>query len=103
MKLNDPFGRMESRHQAGYESMCATMRKSGIDTPSAASEVISQSKKHALKYIGVGIAVLLLMTLLLPRAMPVTLSLAIFLVVWIINSTLNGQRYIKRYVDEELK
>lgn len=103
MKLNDPFGRMESRHQQGYESVRDTMRNSSIDTPSAALEVIKQSKKRALKYISVGIAVLLLVTCVLPKAIPVTLSLALFLVVWIASSTVNGQRYIQRYVDEELK
>jgi uncharacterized membrane protein len=103
MKINDPFGRMESRHQQGYESVRDTMRNSSIDTPSAALEVIKQSKKRALKYISVGIAVLLLVTCVLPKAIPVTLSLALFLVVWIASSTVNGQRYIQRYVDEELK
>ncbi len=103
MKLNDPFGRMESRHQLGYESMRDTMRKSGIDTPNAAWEVIRQSKKRALKFITIGMAVLLLVTLVLPKMMPVTLSFAFFLVVWIASSTLNGQRYIQRFIDEDLK
>jgi hypothetical protein len=102
MKLNDPFGRMESRHKLGYESMRDTMRKSGVDTPKAAWEVIEHSKKRALNYIVIGIALLLMMTLLLPKTMPVTLSLGIFMVVWISNSALNGKRYIKRYIDEEL-
>lgn len=103
MKLNDPFGRMAMRHQLGYESMRDTMRNSGIDTPNAAWEVIRQSKKNALKYIGTGIAVLLLVTCLLPKAIPVTLSLALFLVAWVVNSTINGRRYVQRYIDEDLK
>ena len=103
MKLNDPFGRMASRHQLGYESMRDTMRNSGIDTPNAAWEVIEDSKKRALNYIVIGIAVLLLVTWLLPKTMPVTLSFGIFMVVWIANSAINGQRYIQRYIDEELE
>lgn len=103
MKLNDPFGRMESRHQLGYESMRDTMRKSGIDEPNAAWDVIRQSKKRAIKFIAIGMAVLLLVTLVLPKVMPVTLSLAFFMVVWIVSSTINGQRYIQRYIDEDLK
>lgn len=102
MKLNDPFGRMESRHKLGYESMRDTMRKSGIDTPNAAWEVIEKSKKRALNYIAIGVAVLILMTLLLPKTMPITLSLGVFMVVWISNSAFNGKRYIKRYIDEEI-
>ncbi len=103
MKLNDPFGRLESRHQAGYESMRDTLRANGIDTPEAARETIKRSKRHGLKYIGAGMAVLLPLILLLPKALPVTLSLALFLVVWVASSTYNGQRYIQRYIDEDLK
>lgn len=102
MKLNDPFGRMENRHQLGYESMRDTMRNSGINTPGEAWEVIRQSKKRAQKYISIGLAILLLLTVALPKMMPVTLSLALFLVIWILSSSKNGQRYIKRYIDEEL-
>ena len=103
MKLNDPFGRLELRHQTGYETMRETMRNNGIDTPEAAREVIREAKKRAMQYIGWGMAVLLPMLLLLPEMRPVTISLAFFLVVWIVKSTLNGQRYIQRYIDEDLK
>jgi hypothetical protein len=102
MKLNDPFGRMELRHQTGYESMRDTLRKSGIDTPQAALEAIGQTKKRALKYTGVITVLFLPMMLLLPKALPVTLSLALFLVVWVAISALNGQRYIQRYIVEDL-
>ena len=103
MKLNDPFGRMASRHQLGYESMRDTMRKSGIDTPSAAWEVVEQSKKRAFNYIVVGIAVLLLVTLLFHKTLPVTLSFGLFMAMWIVKSTINGKRYIQRYIDEVLE
>ena len=103
MKFNDPFGRLENRHQLGYESMRDTMRNNGIDTPDEAWETIRQSKKRALKCISIGTAVLLLVTWVLPKLMPVTLSLALFLVVWIASSTINGQRYIQRYIDDELE
>lgn len=102
MKLNDPFGRLELRHQTGYEAMRDTLRSSGIETPEAAREVIRQSKKRAIKYIGVGMAVLLPMMLLLPKLAPVTASLAFFLVAWVVNSAINGHRYIRRYINEDL-
>lgn len=103
MKLNDPFGRLELRHQTGYETMRDTMRSSGIDTPEAAREVIRESKKRAMKYIGWGMAVLLPMMLLLPKLLPVTFSLALFLVAWVAKSFISGQSYIQRYIDEDLK
>ncbi len=103
MKLNDPFGRMESRHQQGYESMRETLRNRGIDTPKDAFEVIKQSRKRAINYVVIGLFVLLPVSMALPKIMPLTLSLALFLVVWVASSTINGQRYINRYIDEEIK
>lgn len=103
MKLNDPFGRMESRHQRGYKSMVETMRSSGVETEEAAQKIIQLSKKNALKYVCIILVLLLPILVLLPKMMPVTVSLAVFLVFWIANSTLNGQRYIQRYIEEELK
>ena len=102
MKLNDPFGRLESRHQLGYESMRDTLRNSGIDTPQAAQEVIDKSKKRGLKSIGVAIVLLLPLIFLLPKAMPVTISLALFFVVWVFKSNISAQSYIQRYIDEDL-
>lgn len=102
MKLNDPFGRLEARHQTGYESMRDTLRGIGIDTPEAAREVIKKFEKRAMKSIAVGITLLLSVTLLLPKLLPVTGSLALFLVVWVMSSNYNGKRYIQRYIDEDL-
>lgn len=103
MKLNDPFGRMERRHQAGYESMAAALRKSGIDTPEAAQELIQQSKKRMQTFLGAVLIVLMLVILLLPKALPVVICLAVLFLVWVINSAVNGQRYIKQYIEEELE
>lgn len=103
MKLNDPFGRMASRDKQGYESMRDTLRRSGVVSTKDALEVIAQSKKRAFNYIIIGAAILLLVTLLAPGSLPLTFSLGVFFAVWIVTSTRNGQRYIQRYIDEELE
>ena len=102
MKLNDPFGRLESRHQIGYESMRDTLRSSGIDTPQAALEVIKQSKKRALKFLGVETLLVVPAVWLLPKLMPLTISLALFFVVWVVHSNMSAQRYVHRYINEDL-
>ncbi len=102
MKLSDPFGRLESRHQLGYEDMRDTMRASGITTPEAAVEIVNQSRKRGLKFLSVGTAVLLFIALVLPKSIPVLLALELFLVVWTFNSTRTGRQYIERYIDEDL-
>lgn len=103
MKLSDPFGRLESRHQLGYESMRDTMRESGITTPEAALDVVNQARKRAMKFLGGGTVVLLLVAGLLPTSIPIVLALELFLIVWAVNSTRTGQQYIQRYIDEDLK
>ncbi|MCU7811643.1 MAG: hypothetical protein KZQ77_10450 [Candidatus Thiodiazotropha sp. (ex Notomyrtea botanica)] len=103
MKLNDPFGRLESRHQAGYETMRDALRRGGIDSPQAAQGTIRQAWKRGFTVMGVGMLLLLLLMAVIPSAAPLVLGLALFMVVWVVSSTINGQRYIKRYIEEELK
>lgn len=103
MKLSDPFGRMASRHQRGYESMRDILRRNGITTPDAALEIIRQSKERAKVYICAAIAAGVLVALLWREGRPIAFSLVLFFIVWIATSAKNGQRYIRRYIDEELK
>jgi len=103
MKLNDPFGRMERKHQRGYELMRDAMRKSGVNTPHAAQEIIKQSKTRAMKFLAIGVALFFLVILLVPKAMVVAFCMLLFLVLWVFTSMINGKRYIERYIDEELK
>ncbi len=103
MKFNDPFGRVERRHQIGYESMRDTMRRSGINTPQAAREIIRQSKTRSLKFLGVTMVLLLSVIWLVPKAMPMAFALALLMVIWVVSSAVNGRNYIQRYIDEELK
>jgi len=103
MNLNDPFGRLERKHQRGYEMMRDVMSKGGVDTPYAAQEIIRQSKTRAVKFLAIGLVLFVLVIWLVPKALMVAFCLLLFLVVWVITSTLNGKRYIERYIDEELK
>jgi hypothetical protein len=103
MKLNDPFGRMARRHQAGYEAMRDALRRSGTETAEAAWAIYTQAKKRGLNFIGIGSAILFLVTIILPQALPITLSLALLLIAWVISSTINGRRYIERYINEDLQ
>lgn len=103
MKLNDPFGRMASRHQVGYESMRDTLRRGGVKTPQAAQELIHQSKQRAVKFSCIGLVVLLLLVCLLPKALPIAFGLVLFFGAWVASTTINGRRYIERFIDEELQ
>jgi hypothetical protein len=102
MKLTDPFGRLESRYQKGYETMRAALREAGIETPQAARDVIRQAWRRGVVVMAVGLSLLLVVAGLLPKATPLAVGLGLFLVVWVSSSTINGQRYVNRYIDEEL-
>ena len=102
MKLSDPFGRLEARHQKGYESMRKALREAGVSEPEAAAELMKQAIRRAVSVVTAGLLLLLPVSLLWPKLAPLGLGLGLFLVVWVVTSTLNGRRYIKRYIEEEL-
>ncbi len=103
MKLNDPFGRLEARHQKGYESMKASLQQAGIDTPDAARALVRQAWRRGAQVLAAGIVALAILALLIPKAVPLALGLGLFLLVWVVSSTLNGQRYIRRYIADDLE
>ena len=103
MKLNDPFGRLEKRHQASYEMMRDAMSKSGITTVQAAQDVITESKNRSLKFLGVVLAFLLLIFFFSPNLMPALACLAVIMAIWTFKSVLNGRGYVNRYIAEELQ
>ncbi len=102
MKINDPFGRLERRHQIGYEAVRDSMARNNIDTPEAARGVIKDTKKRALKFIAAAAVIALLTYLLFPRAIIIVGGVAVVIGAWVISWTINGERYISRYIDEEL-
>ncbi|MCG7874444.1 MAG: hypothetical protein N0C81_19925 [Candidatus Thiodiazotropha lotti] len=103
MKLTDPFGRMERRHQLGYERMRKALREAGIETPDEAKDVISQAWKRGFKIMGVGMLLLLGVLAIIPIAAPLILVVAIIMVGWVVSSNINGQKYINRYIEKEMK
>ncbi len=102
MKLNDPFGRLERRHQVGYEAVRDSMVRNNIDTPAAARKIIRDTKMRALKFLAAAAAAPLLTYLLIPRAILVVAPIAVLGAAWVISWTINGERYIRRYIDDEL-
>lgn len=103
MKLNDPFGRMARRHQTGYESMRAVLQNAGITTPEAAREVIRKTRVRAVKFIAVCLVLFLLSAWLLPNALVVSVFFSVLIIVWVATWMVNGQRYINRYIEEDLQ
>ena len=102
MKLNDPFGRMERRHQVGYEVVCDSLVRNNINNVEAATKIIRDTKIRALKFFGTIAVIVLLTYLLLPGAIVIVGAVGVLVVVWVINWAINAERYIKRFIREEL-
>ncbi|MGI9537631.1 MAG: hypothetical protein ACR2PB_11210 [Desulfocapsaceae bacterium] len=102
MKLNDPFGRMERRHQVGYEAVRDSMFRNNIDTVTGARTIIKDTKKRAFKFVVAAIVAGLLTYLLLPKALVAVGAVIALAGAWVTAWTINGERYINRYIEEEL-
>ncbi|MCG6931509.1 MAG: hypothetical protein LJE64_13220 [Desulfofustis sp.] len=102
MKLNDPFGRMERRHQVAYQTVKDSLQRSGIKTEEAALQVIRDTRRRALVFIGAAAAATGLTALIFPGALLVVAAFCLLLSAWVVSWTINGRRYVKRYIEEEL-
>ena len=102
MDINDPFGRMKRRHQTGYEALRGSLTRSNIDTEEGARKIIRDTKVRALKFV-IGAAAVLLMTyLFLPGLLVGVGAITILASTWVFIWTINGERYVNRYIEEEL-
>lgn len=102
MKLNDPFGRMERRHQVGYEALRDSLNRNNIDTVEGARKIIRDTKMRAFKFVVGAGAALLLTYLLVPSFLIGVGAVVVLAGVWVITWTVNAERYVRRYIEEEL-
>ena len=102
MNINDPFGRLERRHQISYEAVRDSLSRNQVDTAEAARKIIRDTKIRALKFLVAGALLASITCLLVPGALPVVAAVGLLGGAWLISWTVNGERYIKRYIDEEL-
>jgi hypothetical protein len=102
MNLNDPFGRLQRRDQAGYDSLRQQLQDAGIDSAEAVQQLMANTRRNVLRFIAILVLSALVLLGLLPKLAPVTLSLALLLLVVAGNALIKGQRHLQRYVAEEL-
>ncbi|MGB5832091.1 MAG: hypothetical protein WBG92_08885 [Thiohalocapsa sp.] len=102
MNLNDPFGRLQRRDEAGYAALRERLADAGVDSVGAAEGVMHNTRRNVLTFSAVVLMSALLLFALLPKLAPITGSLALFLLVIAANAMIKGRRYLKRYIAEEL-
>jgi hypothetical protein len=101
-RLNDPFGRLQRRDEAGYATVKAALVRAGMRDRAAVERVIARTRARVTVFIAVVCAVLIPAAAVWPRAAPVTLALGVLLVAVAVNSLIKGSRHLRRYIDEEL-
>ncbi len=100
MNLNDPFGRMQSKHQRNYESLCLSLKKVGLTNRADAEALREKLRRRGIR----GLAIIVPATLLLALAELrfFVLACGVLLIFWLGKTTLRSQEYVKRYIREEL-
>jgi hypothetical protein len=68
----------------------------------AAKKIINDTKKRALRFLGLIAAIVLTTYLLFPGAIVIVGAVGVLGGAWVISWAINAERYIKRYVEEEL-
>ncbi len=102
MNINDPFGRMQGKQQRDYESLCQSLRKSGVTTPVAAQQLLQNLGKRMRYGLAIIVPITVALALLFPEARIITLAVGGLLAVWVVNVSRRGQQYLTRYISEEL-
>ena len=102
MNINDPFGRIQDKHQRNYESLCLSLQKAGLTNRADAQALMKKLRRRGLWGLAFIVPVSLLLALALPELRFFVLACGALLVFWLSKTSLNSQEYVKRYIREEL-
>ena len=102
MDINDPFGRLQSKHQKAYESLCLSLQEAGLTNLADAQALLEKIRRRVRRGLAVIVPVSLLLALALPGLRTFVLACGALAAFWLIKTVLNSQEYIKRSIREEL-
>jgi len=102
MNINDPFGRMQDKHQRNYESLCRSLQKAGLTNKADAEALLVKLRRRGKLGLAFIVAITLLLVLALPELRLFVLACGGLLFFWLSRTSVNSQDYVKRYVREEL-
>lgn len=102
MNINDPFGRLQAKHQRNYESLCLSLQKAGLTDRADAQALLEKLRRRGIWGVAFIVPVSLILALVLPELRFFVLGCGALLVFWLIKTCLNSQEYVKRYMREEL-
>jgi len=102
MNINDPFGRMQSKQQRDYESLCESLQRAGLDNLDDAQRLKASLGKRMKYSLALIIPFTLALALLFPEMRIITLAIGGLLAVWVVNASRRGQQYLERFMSEKL-
>lgn len=102
MNINDPFGRMQDKHQRNYESLCLSLQKAGLTNRADAEALLVKLRWRGIWGLAFIVAVTLILVLALPELRLFVLACGVLLVFWLSKTSVNSQEYVRRYIREEL-
>ena len=102
MNINDPFGRMQDKHQRNYESLCSSLQKAGLTNRADAQALLEKLRWRVIWGLAFIVPVTLLLALVLPELRFIVLACGILLLFWLSKTSVQSREYVKRYIREEL-
>jgi len=102
MNINDPFGRMQDKHQRHYESLSLSLKKAGLTNRADAEALLVKLRRRGIWGLALIVPVTLLLALALPELRLFVLVCGVLLAFWLSKTSVKSQEYVKRYIREEL-
>lgn len=103
MKMNDPFGRVSQKQESQYASLREALIRTGVTTKESADLCLKSMLVNAFRLTAVIVVACIVFVILLPKSAPISMTIAGLALLWVAVSTLNGRKFVKRYIAEELQ
>lgn len=101
MKLNDPFGRVSSRNEAGYRSLRDRLRQEGIQDKQAVGIVTANMTASLVKTLALLFGLSMVLALFFPLFRNALLGVNILALLWASAAYFKTRMHLKRYLREE--
>lgn len=102
MKLNDPFNRLAKQQQNEYLTLRDTLKTAKVDSLLNAEALLADIKRRAWTFSAVIALIVFMTSIFFPEVAVTSMVIGIFTALWAITNSLKGQRYVKRYIQEEV-
>lgn len=101
MNLNDPFNRLSKRDQAEYIKFRESLRNSSINSQQEAIALLKNIRQRALLFAVLILIIASITVIFLPNLKAMVYVISLLILLWLFTITFKGQRFMRRYINEE--